>query len=144
MGYALNLSETCADENPVQIITHYDLAPNTISDIELLKKAIPNLSEHGTKDVYTDGGYYSPNITEEAQDQGVIVHYTDMTGRKKSSEKLPYSDFEIENSKKILCCPAKQKPVRTTFDEKDKTLSAHFNREVCDQCSQEEICRVKF
>lgn len=144
VGYALNLSETCAEENPVQIVTHYDLAPNTTSDIELLKRAIPNLSEHGIKDVYTDGGYYSLDITEEAQTQGVTVHFTDMTGRKKSSEKIPYSEFEIENKQKVLRCPAKHKPLRTAFDEKDKTLSAHFNRPICEQCPQKEICPVKF
>lgn len=144
VGYALNLSETCSDENPVQIVTHYDLAPNTTSDIELLKRAIPNLSEHGIRDVYTDGGYYSPDITEEAKDQGITVHFTDMTGRKKSSEKLPYSEFEIENNQKVLRCPAKHEPLRTDFNEKDKTLSAHFNRQICDLCPQKEICRVKF
>lgn len=144
VGYALNLSETCDDENPVQIVTHYDLAPNTTSDIELLKRALPNLSEHGIKDLYTDGGYYNPDITEVAQAQGITVHYTDMTGRKKSSQKLPYSDFEIENKQKVLLCPAKQEPFRTAFDEKEKTLSAHFNREICEQCPQKEICRVNF
>lgn len=144
VGYALNLSETCADENPVQIVTHYDLAPNTTSDIELLKRAIPNLSEQGIKDVYTDGGYYSPDISEEAQAQGVNVHFTDMTGRKKSNEKLPYSKFEIEDKQKVLRCPAQHKPLRTAFDDKEKILSAHFNRQICDQCPNKEICRVKF
>jgi len=144
VGYALNLSETCADENPIQMVTHYDLAPNTTSDIELLQRAIPNLSEQGIKDIYTDGGYYSPELTKEAQSQGITLHYTDMTGRKTSSEKLPYSEFEIENKQKVLRCPANQKPLRTAFDEKEKTLSAHFNREICDQCPQKEICRVKF
>jgi hypothetical protein len=144
VGYALNLSETCAGQNPVQIVTHYALTPNTTSDIELLKKAIPNLSEHGTKDIYTDGGYYSPDIAEEAQAQGITVHFADMTGRKKSSEKLPYSEFEIENKQKVLRCPAQHNPLRTAFDEKEKILSAHFNRQICDQCPQKAICRVKF
>lgn len=144
VGYALNLSETCADENPVQIVTHYDLASNTTSDIELLKRALPKLSENGVKDVYLDGGYYSPDMTEDAQAQGITVHYTDMTGRKKTSEKLPYRDFEIENKQKILRCPAHQEPLRTSFDEKNKTLSAHFNRKICHQCPHKEICRVKF
>ncbi|MBE3595006.1 MAG: hypothetical protein IMX04_08240 [Candidatus Carbobacillus altaicus] len=61
---AKEISSTCRDENPVQIVTHYDLAPNTTSDIELLKRALPTLSEQGIKDVYTDGGYYSPEMTE--------------------------------------------------------------------------------
>ncbi|MPL87801.1 hypothetical protein SDC9_33830 [bioreactor metagenome] len=144
VGYALNLSETCADENPVQIVTHYDLAPNTTSDIELFKKALPTLSEQEVKDVYTDGGYYSPDMIEEAKTHGITVHYTDMTGRKASSQKLPYSAFEIENNQKVLHCPANHAPLRTTFDDKEKTLSAHFNREICTQCPLKENCRVKF
>ena len=144
VGYVLNLSETCSDENPVQIVTHYDLAPNTTSDIELLKKALPTLSDQGIKEVYTDGGYYSPDMIEEAQTQGITVHFTDMTGRKTSSQKLPYSAFEIENNQKVLRCPAKHEPFRIAFDDKEKILSAHFNREICDQCPQKEICRVKF
>ena len=144
VGYVLNLAETCADENPVQIVTHYDLAPNTTSDIELLKKALPDLAEKGIKNLYTDGGYYSPDITEEAKTQGIEIHYTDMTGRKKSSEKLPYNAFEIKNKQKVLRCPAEQKPIRAEFSEKDKTLSAHFNREICDRCPLKNNCRVKF
>lgn len=144
VGYVLNLAETCVDENPVQMVTHYDLAPNTTSDIELLKKSLPNLVQKGIKDLYTDGGYYSPDTTEEAGAQGIEVHYTDMTGRKKSSGKLPYNAFKIENKQKILRCPADQEPIRAEFNEKDRTLSAHFNLEICDKCPHKENCRVKF
>lgn len=144
VGYALNLSETCSEENPVQIVTHYDLAPNTTSDIELLKRALPTLAKQGVTDVYTDGGYYSPDLAEETQAQGITVHYTDMTGRKTSIDKLPYSAFEIENNQKILRCPANHEPLRTDFNDKGKVLSAHFNRETCEQCPHKEKCRVKF
>jgi hypothetical protein len=144
VGFVLNLTETCADENPVQMITHYDLAPNTTSDVELLKEALPEIKEKGVKDLYTDGAYYSPDILEEAETQGIEIHYTDMTGRKASSDKLPYNAFEIENKEKILRCPAGQEPIRVEFKERDKTLSAHFNREICAKCPLKENCRVKF
>lgn len=144
VGYVLNLTETCGDENPVQMVTHYDLAPNTTSDIELLKNSLPHLKEKGIKDLYTDGAYYSPDTTEESQTQGIELHYTDMTGRKKSSDKLPYNAFEIENKQKILRCPADQEPIRSEYNKKDRTLSAHFNREICDNCPLKENCRVKF
>jgi hypothetical protein len=144
VGYVLNLTETCSDENPVQMITHYDLAPNTTSDTELLKEALPELKEKGVKDLYTDGAYYSPDIVEEAKAQGIEIHYTDMTGRKKNSDKLPYNAFKIENKEIILRCPADQEPIRAEFNEKDKTLSAHFNREICNECPLKENCRVKF
>lgn len=144
VGYVLNLTETCADENPVQMVTHYDLAPNTTSDIELLKEDLPELKEKGVKHLYTDGAYYSSDLKEEAETQGIEIHYTDMTGRKKSSEKLPYNAFEIKNQEKIIRCPAGQEPIRAEFNKKDKTLSAHFKREICDKCPLKDNCRVKF
>lgn len=67
-----------------------------------------------------------------------------MTGRKKTSDKLPYNDFEIENKENILRCPAGQESIRSEFNEKSKTLSAHFNREICNECPLKENCRVKF
>lgn len=144
VGYVLNLTETCGDENPVQMISNYDFAPNTTSDTELLKDALPDLREKGVKDLYTDGGYYSLDILEEAKTQGIEIHYTDLTGRKKTNDKLPYNAFEIENKEKITCCPAGQEPMRSEFNEKGKTLSAHFNLEICNECPLKENCRVKF
>jgi len=144
VGFVLNLTETCADENPVQMVTHYDLASNITSDTELLKEDLPVLNKKGVKNLYTDGAYYSPDIIEEAKAKGIEIHYTDMTGRKKFSDKLPYNAFEIENKEKILRCPAGQEPIRAEFNEKDKTLSAHFNREICAECPHKEKCRVGF
>ncbi|HHY06737.1 MAG TPA: transposase [Clostridia bacterium] len=144
VGYVLNLTETCGDENPVQMVTHYNLAPNTTSDVELLKKVLPELKNKGVKDLYTDGAYYSSEIVEKSKTQGIEIHYTDMTGRKKSNNKFPYNAFEIENKEKILRCPADQEPIRTAFKKKNKILSAHFNRNICEKCPLKENCRVKF
>ncbi len=83
-------------------MTHYDLAPNTTSDIELLKRVLPELSKDGIKEVYTDSGYYSSDMAEVFQSQVITVRYTNMTGRKKSSKKFAYSDFVIENRRKTL------------------------------------------
>lgn len=144
VGYVLNLTETCGDENPVQMISNYDLAPNTISDTEFLKDALPDLKEKGVKDLYTDGGYYSLDILKEAKTQEIEIHYTDMTGRKKTNDKLPYNAFGIENKEKITYCPAGHEPIQAAFNEKGKTLSAHFNLEICNECLLKENCRVKF
>lgn len=145
VGYVLNLTETCADENPIQLVTHYQVAPNTTSDVEMLNETLPMLAENlGIKDLYIDGGYYSPDIMGKAQSQGITLHYTDMTGRKASSDKLPYSAFTIENKRKILRCPAEHAPLRSDFNEKSGILSAHFQLELCNECPHKENCRVKF
>lgn len=145
VGYVLNLTETCADENPIQLVTHYQVAPNTTSDIEMLNKTLPILANNlGIKDLYADGGYYSPDIMGESQSQGITMHYTDMTGRKAPSGKIPYSEFTIENKNKIIRCPAGHTPLRSDFNEKSGILSAHFQRELCNECPHKENCRVKF
>lgn len=144
VGYALNLTETCADENSVQVVTDFDVAPNTTSDVEMLNQSLPTLADQGIKDLYTDGGYYSPDVVEAAKVNGVTMHFTDMTGRKTSSDKLPYSRFTIEDKKKILLCPANHAPLRTSFNEKSGILSAHFQLEICRKCLHKESCRVKF
>ena len=36
-GYVANLTETCSEENPLQLITQVQVEPNRISDNELLK-----------------------------------------------------------------------------------------------------------
>jgi hypothetical protein len=144
VGYALNLTETCADENPVQVVTDFEVAPNTTSDVEMLNQSLPTLAAQGIKDLYTDGGYYSPDVMEEAKANGVTMHFTDMTGRKTSRDKLPYGQFTIEDKKTILLCPANHAPLRTSFDEKSGVLSAHFQLELCRECPHKERCRVKF
>lgn len=45
VGYVVNLAETCAEDNPVQIITHYQLEPNSMSDVEMFQKVLPELQE---------------------------------------------------------------------------------------------------
>ncbi|WP_459999018.1 hypothetical protein [Paradesulfitobacterium aromaticivorans] len=45
VGYVVNLAETCAEDNPVQIITHYQLDPNSMSDVEMIQKVLPKLQE---------------------------------------------------------------------------------------------------
>ena len=44
-GYSANLTETCAPENPFQLITKTQTAPNCTDDSQLLAEALPNLKE---------------------------------------------------------------------------------------------------
>jgi hypothetical protein len=55
-GYVVNLAETCDPENPVQLITQVQVAPNTTDDSALLAEALPDLKARtGVDTVFTDG-----------------------------------------------------------------------------------------
>ena len=144
VGYAYNVTETCTEENPVQFVTDYAADKNVKTDPETLKERLPMIKERtGLTDLYEDGGFYSPEVQKLAQEQGVTMHYTNLTGRKPASEKLPLSAFTIENHQNVLACPQNQAPVHTFFNEGKDELIAWFAPHVCKECPCKEQCPVK-
>ena len=145
VGFAVNLTETCAEANPVQIVTDYQVEPNSMSDVKMADHSLERLQKTTpAKDLYVDGGYYSSDLIKKAESLGTELHYTDMTGRKAISNKLPYNAFNIINFETILNCPNSQKPTRSDFNSQSGILSAHFDRNICTQCPLKDQCPVKF
>ena len=143
-GYVLNLSETCAEDNPFQLITDYQLKPNNTSDAELIKSRMDGIKNRtGVEDLYVDGAYYGSEIIEQAEKNRVTLHYTDMTGRKADSSRLPLTQFELDEQMTVKSCPTGKQPVRSDYNAKGKTISAHFLLEDCSQCPLKEQCPVK-
>ena len=77
VGYVANLTETCSDDNPVQLIADYILKQNIVDDTTMAKEALPHLAEnHSLKDLYVDGGYSGKAVAETAASNKVSMHYT--------------------------------------------------------------------
>lgn len=145
VGFVVNLTETCAEDNPVQVVTDYQMEPNSVSDVKMADESLPKLQETtSVKDLYVDGGYYSSDLVKKAEELGVQLHYTDMTGRNVKSNRLPYNAFKIEHFVRILSCPKSQEPLRSDFNSQSGILSAHFDLKICNQCPLKEQCPVKF
>lgn len=145
VGYAVNLAETCSDANPVQVVTDYQVEPNSMSDTKMADKSLAKLQETvPVKDLYVDGGYYNNDLTEKVEGLGAKIHYTDMTGRKAATNKLPYHAFKIEHFERIWSCPKLQEPLRSDFNSQSGILSAHFEIKICTQCPLKDQCPVKF
>ncbi|MDT3701110.1 MAG: transposase, partial [Thermincola sp.] len=110
-----------------------------------IQKVLPELQETTpVKDLYLDGGFYGSEVVKQAEDLGVKLHYTDMTGRNVTLDKLPYNVFSIEHFETILSCPERHEPLRSNFNPKSGILSAHFDLSTCTQCPVKEQCPVKF
>jgi hypothetical protein len=143
-GYVLNISETCAKENPVQFITDYTLQPNNASDVNIAKERLPKIKENtDVTDIYVDGGYYGEEVLEKAQELEINLHYTDMTGRKAPKDKLPTTCFTFDDEMKVLSCPEGKTPLRSDYDSKKKVSSSHFSHDDCKGCPVFDICPVK-
>jgi len=138
IGYVANITETCDPDNPLQLITQVQVAPNNTEDAELLVEALPNLqarTELAT--LYTDGGYGSAEADQALQDNQVELVQTAIRGRVPSTEKLNLSDFEIKKSQRgtptEIMCPGQQNVAVQQSNQK-KGYVAHFEAEVCQGC----------
>jgi hypothetical protein len=138
-GYSANLTETCEPENPFQLITKTQTAPNCTDDSQLLAEALPNLKERTDLDtMYTDGGFGGSLSDPVLLEQKVELVQTAIRGRQPNPEKLHLADFEIkldtESGKPLqVTCPHGQNVSAYSTCQK-KGFVAHFERSICSTC----------
>jgi hypothetical protein len=137
-GYVANLTETCEPENPFQLITKVQTAPNVTDDSQLLAEALPSLKERTDLDtLYTDGGFGGPQSDPVLAEQKVELVQTAIRGRDPKPDKLHLADFAIEfndNGKpvKVTCPQGQTAPVHPTSQRKGWVT--HFEPQVCQEC----------
>jgi len=139
VGFVANISETCHDDNPVQLITDYSVEKNNVHDTKLLADRMEAIRETGAEELYLDGGYYSEDIVNKAEEKEITLHFTDMTGTEPNPDKLPITDFEIEDNA-IKSCPMGKKPVVSYHDAETGKITAHFDLRECRKCEHYENC----
>ena len=74
-GYTATFTETCTDENIVQIIVDYTVEPNNKSDVEIIENRMDIIKDDtGAKDIYADGGYYGENVINKAKSDDIKIN----------------------------------------------------------------------
>jgi hypothetical protein len=147
-GYVANLSESCDEENDVQLILKVQVAPNNSDDAALLVEAMPDLVERTEVDtMYTDGGYGSAEADRVMNAHQVEQVQSAIRGRAPDPNKLTLADFGIEQDGQgrptHLTCPQGQRvavePGRTTG------FLARFDPDICADCplQRADRCRAK-
>jgi hypothetical protein len=147
-GYVANITESCDEENEVQLILDVQVAPNNTDDAVLLTETMPSLVERTEVDIlYTDGGYGSPEVDRVMNEHQVEQIQSAIRGNAPDPSKLSLADFVIEQDEQgkptHLTCPAGQRvdvnPARTTG------FVARFDQTVCATCPLQLAgrCRTK-
>lgn len=146
-GYVVNVTETCEQENDLQLITKVQTAPNVTDDSQLLAEALPNLKERtGLNRLYTDGGFGGPLSDPVLAEQKVELVQTAIRGRDPNPAKLHLADFAIEfneNNKPVKAtCPLGQTaPIHPTSQQKG--FAVHFASEGCAACPLADQCPAR-
>ncbi len=136
-GYVVNVSETCDPENPVQLITQVQVAPNNEEDANLLCEAVPTIKERMPLDsLYVDGGYGSPKADQVLVQQQVDLYQSGIRGKAPKPEKLNLADFNLEADKLgkpiQITCPYGQNASIGTGTSTD--YIAYFETGICMKC----------
>jgi hypothetical protein len=146
-GYVANLTETCDPQNPLQLITKVQTAPNTTDDSQLLAEALPNLKQRTELEtIYTDSGHGGPATDEVLQEQQVEHIQTAIRGITPNPEKLNLADFTIKFNEdgqpmKVTCPQGQTETVHSTSQK--KAFVAHFTAEVCQTCPLADKCLAR-
>jgi hypothetical protein len=146
-GYVANLTQTCEPDNPVQLITKVQVAPNNVDDADLLIQSVPGLKERtGLETLYADGAYGSPTADEQLIEQNIELLQTGIRGRAPVADKLSLSQFDFTTNEKgkplSITCPNGQailvEPGRSTG------YIARFDPQICQTCpfASQNRCRA--
>lgn len=142
-GYVVNVSETCAPENPLQLLTKIQVAPNTTDDETLLVAAVPELHARAAlAELHIDGGYNGSQATATATDCGVTLHPTAIRGGQPNPEAVTLAEFTwtaAADTPAQVTCPHAQTAPLQPGRQPDRYL-ADFPAETCAACPLRERC----
>jgi hypothetical protein len=149
-GYVANIAETCDPQNPFQLITKVQVAPNSMDDSKFLLQALPNLAQRTDLDtLYTDGGYGSPEVDLSLTDKGITLLQTGIRGRKLHQDRLSFHDFILDVDQSVhpvqVTCPHAQTALVELGSQK-KGYVARFTVSICETCPfhQARQCPTRF
>ncbi|RMF39453.1 MAG: hypothetical protein D6755_14265, partial [Anaerolineae bacterium] len=147
-GYVTNISETCAPENPVQLIVDVQTASNHTDDGQLLAQSLDNQAQRGhqIEKVTTDGGYTGPVAETACRQHGVELHPSRVRGGKSGGEKWGWERYEWQVNEEgepvQVGCPQGQ-VVPLQRGQKAGRWLARFEADVCRTCPfYQKQCRV--
>lgn len=147
LGYVTNVTETCAPENPFQLIVQVQTAPNLAEDADLLVAALPGLKVRtGVETLYNDAAFCSPAADQILREHHVTQIPTGLRGYAPNPKCLGLSDFQVgcnsEGVPQQIACPQGQR-VPVTPGHRPQCYVARFDPAVCQTCAFQTRCPSK-
>ena len=144
-GYHVQLSETCSDENDVQLIT--SAIPQTAceQDTEAVEKVCDELRESANlpEQMLADTSYGSDENVQSSLKKDGMNLVSPVKGKEPESE-ISICDFEIdEKTNTVMTCPAGHKPLKSEYDSKKKKTRTIMAISACSSCKLRKECLVE-
>jgi hypothetical protein len=141
-GYQVQIAETCNADNPLQIVTDFEVQKANVSDFKSLEPMIKSLEERGFKPdiIAADAGYVRGENIVACEEQGISLLGPAASGRPAEQEKTSLADFEVDIKDHVYQCQEGARPVYCS--ERDGTFLVQFDPGICRQCPQRDLCTV--
>mgnify|MGYP002409456580 CR=1 FL=1 len=144
-GYEVQLTETCDEQNPFQVVTSVGVSAANESDQHHVVPALEQIERtcgETPETLHADAGYASGENIIAAQERG-----TDLAapiGSKGPEAGTPtLKDFKFDEAgKQLLSCPRGETPVEQREYANGKTRVALFTRKQCSGCPMRSQCPV--
>lgn len=144
-GYQAQLTETCSEENEVQLIT--SVIPETASanDADAPEEVLEDLkqSELLPDEILADTAYGSDENVQASAEDGVEL-VSPVPGKAPNGEAMTVGDFEVEEqTETVKTCPAGHAPQSSVHNPETGKTRTEMDVETCDGCEQKERCPTK-
>jgi len=145
-GYQIQLSETCSDDNDVQLITSAIAQTAVESDANAVEEVLEDLKSNDLvpDEMVADTGYTSDENVQLADEHGVDL-VGPVPGYSTEEEgQLNVDDFNIdEETEEVVCCPAGHEPESSKHNSDTGKTKTIMPESTCGQCEFRRQCPVK-
>jgi hypothetical protein len=137
-GQSVNVTETAAPENDVNLITDIAVCSNNTDDSEILNKRLAHIKEKtpDLNELHTDGAYGSEQNDKDMEELGITHVQTAVRGRK---AEVTMEIEEISKDHYIVRCPHQS----VSSEKTRKRYKAGFDAAICKQCPLSGRCCAK-
>ena len=144
-GYQVQLSETCFDENKVQLITCAIPQAACEQDTDAVEKVRNDLRESDNlpEQMLADTSYGSDENVQSSLKKDGMNLVSPVSGKESESE-ISICDFEIdEKTNTVITCPAGHKPLKSEYDSKKDKTRTIMAISTCSSCEHRSKCPIE-
>lgn len=137
-GQAINITETCNPNNPINLITDISVHANNIDDSKELHERIDIIKEKTSElhELHFDGAYGSADNDVKFDEHSITPIQTAIRGREPGGVELTIT--QTNEDQYIVSCPNQN--VKSEFTR--KRFKAQFDVCICSACSFASTCQL--
>ena len=147
-GYKVQLSETCSDDNDVQMLVAAVAQTAASPDVEAVEEVLDDLEKNDClpQTMFGDTAYGSDENVQKAAAQGVDLISPTAGGVPAATamEPLTIDDFAVdERTGEVTACPAGRIPLQTIHDRQTGTTTIEMSATDCISCPFQSACPIR-